>query len=155
MKNKKALSEMIAYVLLIVIAVSISIIVYAYLRAYIITEKETCPETLSLIISSYSCNAEAKTLNITLKNQGLHSIDGFIIHGNNETNKGFSLTRTGSMEKGDIFFSSPLNSSQSENFIFSYIEYNSINQVEIKPLKQEKNLLICEEAIISQQLSGC
>ena len=84
-KNKKAVSLMISYVLLIVIGMSLAIIVYEYIIIVVIIEPTpTCPETLSLIIQEYSCNAGAKKITIEVKNKGLFNISGYEIRGTND-----------------------------------------------------------------------
>lgn len=78
MKNKRGISIIIGYVILITIAISLSVLVFNWLRFYVSPEtEETCPEGVSLIIQDYSC-ANQK-LNITLKNKGLFNISGFIL----------------------------------------------------------------------------
>ena len=115
-KNKKAVSLIVAYVLLITIAVSLSAIVYTWLRGYVSPVKEvSCPEGTSIIIKDYDYNCTADTLNITLQNKGLFTTKGFIIRVNdrvgaeigvhkldeqdlelkpgNETNQKYSITQ--------------------------------------------------------------
>jgi len=56
-KNKKAVSLMLSYVLLIVIAISVAIGVYAWLKfvAEGTEGLEKCPADVSLIIQNYEC----------------------------------------------------------------------------------------------------
>lgn len=79
-KDKKAVSEMIGYVLLITIAVGLSILVYAYLKVYIPKEKATCTDDTFLVIQDYTCtsgNPGALTLNLT--NKGLFNVDAVFV----------------------------------------------------------------------------
>lgn len=79
MKNKKGVSVIVGYVLLIVIAMSLSILVYAWLKSYVLAPEEPCPEGVSLIISNFSCdNNLEKIIYITFENHGKFTIDGFI-----------------------------------------------------------------------------
>ena len=73
-KNKKAISEIVSYVLLIIIAVSISGIVYSFLVKYIPKgELAECPEDVSIAAREISCDSEyILTINIT--NRGLWNI---------------------------------------------------------------------------------
>ncbi len=72
--DKKAVSLMIGYVLLIVLAVGIAGAVYSFLKFYLPdTEIKECPNDVSLIISNASCDGELK---IELHNKGFFSIDG-------------------------------------------------------------------------------
>lgn len=73
-KNKKGISEIVSYVLLIVIAVSISVLVYNFLVGYIPKgEVEECPSETSLIIENISCNHQGNVI-ITLTNKGYWNI---------------------------------------------------------------------------------
>ena len=47
-KNKKGLSVMIGYVLLVTFAIIISAIVYQQIKTYLPTEDKVCPEGVSL-----------------------------------------------------------------------------------------------------------
>ncbi|MFH1710723.1 MAG: hypothetical protein ABH840_00255 [Nanoarchaeota archaeon] len=155
-RNKKGVSEMVGYVLLIVIAVSVSVMVYAYLRAYVWVDTETCDEGVGLVVEDYNCNIIAHTLNLTIKNQGRHSVDGFIIHGNNESTRWFPIDLIRESTNGKVYFEGDrLNSSNSRSFVFDYAEHKSVNRIEIEPLQAKKNLIVCENAIITQDLIGC
>ncbi len=76
-QDKKGVSEMVGYVLLIVIAVSLSVLVYAFLKIYIPPEKASCPADVSLSIEEFRCEGGAVAL--TLRNRGLFSVDGAYI----------------------------------------------------------------------------
>ncbi len=87
--NKKGLSEMVSYVLLVAIAIGLSIGVMIYLNLFVPKEKPECPLDTSLLIKDVSCNAIyrsapnaplAKTeLTLTLYNNGLHNISAAYI----------------------------------------------------------------------------
>jgi hypothetical protein len=100
-KNKKGISLMVSYVLLIIIAVGISVGVFAYLKLYLPTEQPECPYGTSLIISYAKCNSGTLTLNIT--NNGLRNVTGAFIrmaHSNR--------TVRDQINQGNEFFSPPL-----------------------------------------------
>lgn len=86
--RKRAISEVVAYVILITISLSLSAMVYTWLRFYTgETSNEVCPDGASIVISDYNCvpgtvDVSGK-LNITLKNKGLFTLDGFTIRVNN------------------------------------------------------------------------
>lgn len=84
--NKKSLSEIVAYVILITIVLTLSALVYSWLKCYIPgscdSASATCPEEVSVIVKEYSCGGGF--LNITLQNKGLFSADGFIIRVNDK-----------------------------------------------------------------------
>jgi len=83
--NKKALSEIVSYVLLIVIAMALAAGVFAWVKFYIPQEKEKCSEDVSLSISEYSCSNGVLT--ITLANRGYFNVDGFFVKASNESGK--------------------------------------------------------------------
>jgi len=148
---------MVGYALLIVIAVSLSVIVYAFLIRYVWRPPETCDEGVSLIVEDYNCDTTANLLNLTVKNQGRYSLDGFMIHGSNKTVKWFAMNQATESELNEevLFEGDRLNASMSRNFLFDYTEHNSINRIEIKPLQAGKKLIVCENAIINQDVRGC
>ena len=75
--NKKGVSEMVGYVILIVIAVGLSVLVFNYLKVYIPKEKAECTADINLIIKSASCTANKLTLNLV--NKGLFRVDAAYI----------------------------------------------------------------------------
>lgn len=86
-KNKKALSEIIGYVLLIVSAIVISALVFQWAKSYIPKELPSCPEDVSVFVQTYSClyssSTKQTTLTLNLKNTGSWNIDGFYIKATN------------------------------------------------------------------------
>jgi hypothetical protein len=78
-KNKKGLSIVIGYVLLMAVSISMSILVYQFLKTYVPKDAVTCPEGTSLFIKSADCSGG--TLTLILKNNGKFSLDGYFIHG--------------------------------------------------------------------------
>ena len=99
-QDKKAISNIVAYVLLISITIGLSITVYNWLRFYVSEEiVEQCPDSVNIIIEDYNCTSGTNGfLNITLKNKGLFSVDGYIlrVHDSSDAEFGFYvLTDTG------------------------------------------------------------
>ena len=72
--NKKAISIIIGYVLLVVIAISLSLLVYAWLKNYLPKDVEKCPDSVSLTISNYNCDIEENKITLTLRNKGFFNI---------------------------------------------------------------------------------
>ena len=73
-KNKKGVSLMVGYVLLIVIAVGLSVAVFSYLRLYLPKEEPKCYDDVSLTIEQASCANQL--VDVTLRNRGLFNISG-------------------------------------------------------------------------------
>jgi len=80
-KNKKAVSLMISYVLLIVIAISMAILVYYWLMKWVPEPPPKCDDDASLGIYDYTIDTVTKTITIVLKNKGRFSIHGYDIKG--------------------------------------------------------------------------
>lgn len=77
--SKSALSNLVAYVLLISITIALSVMVYSWLRFYVGEETvNECSEGVNIIIRSYECY-EGSRLQVVLKNKGLFKIDGYVL----------------------------------------------------------------------------
>src|SRR3989344_5928807 len=117
-KDKRGISEIIGYVLLIVGAVAMGAIVFSWLKTYIPTEKLECPDDVSLFVKESSCVIDTSTLittlnlNLNLKNNGKFNIDGYFIRGalsgEEQATQDLSeyLSSGGTIEGGEIRFCS-------------------------------------------------
>ena len=84
MKQKKGVSLIVSYVLLIVIIMSLAGFVYAYLKLFVPAKTQECSSDVSLAIERAKCTLganppSASELNITLRNNGLFSIQAIFI----------------------------------------------------------------------------
>ncbi len=79
-KNKRAVSIMIGYILLITFAVVISGVVYTWLKSYVPKQGVECPDGVSLYITSYENNIDTNQLTLNLRNNGKFSIGGIFIY---------------------------------------------------------------------------
>ena len=159
-KNKKAISEVIAYVLLIMLALSLSIGVYAFLKNVVWKEPKKCPDNLALVLADYSCNFNTKEINMTLQNKGLFNVTGFTVKINNGSGLYYlSLSLSGSPVK-EIFFlnqvkdKKPLRPNEQYFQKLSYLAFNNITQIEIQPFIKEKKIILCE-SILKQAINNC
>ena len=155
-RNRKALSEIVGYVLLIVIAISLSILVFAWLKGYIIKPEKTCPDGISISLDDYSC--ADKVINLTLKNTGYFNIDGYLVRVSNITKgKSVYFLKTGSgIENYFVTKDSVLKAEEEYSVLFSYQKYGSIKQLEIEPFKvMDKDVVLCKDQIISQTIENC
>ena len=84
-KSKKGISEMVGYVLLVIIAVGLSVLVYSFLSLYTPKEKFTCEGDISLVVQDYSCDSPTGILNITLLNKGLFKVDAVYVRASNSS----------------------------------------------------------------------
>ncbi len=89
--NKKGVSEVIAYVLLISITIALSVIVYNWLRFYVSEDKiPECGDGTNLIVKDFDCYG-GDNLTITLQNRGRFTVDGFILRVHNRTGADFGF----------------------------------------------------------------
>ncbi len=159
MKKKKAVSLMLSYVLLIVMAISVAGAIYAWLK--IKTDIEPvpkCPSEVSLIIQDYSCNSLKKMINITVRNKGLFSLDGYYIIGTDNEGISFPLKIIEGnleIEGGKYLFDKPLKPNELNNKTFSYnLILDNLKKIQIEPFKiEEGEVVLCDNAIISQEVS--
>jgi len=74
---------MIAYVLLIVIAITLSVLTFAYLKLYLPEDRPKCYNDVALSIDSYVCDDfngnDNFQLDVTVTNRGLFSIQGAFV----------------------------------------------------------------------------
>ncbi|MBS3098601.1 hypothetical protein J4462_00130 [Candidatus Pacearchaeota archaeon] len=153
MRFKKAVSPIVAYSLLIVITISLSAIVYPYLKLHLPTERPECPSNFILVIEETSCDFTNKNLSITVSNRGLFNVSAVYIRFAEADRK----VRT-QINKGNEFFPEPISpSSNSKTFYYSslneYILSSGDYVVEIQPAIFEKQALYpCPRAIVSQKV---
>jgi hypothetical protein len=171
--NKKGVSLMISYVLLIVIAIVMSVIVFSYLKNVAnVKPVIECKEGTSILIENYKCDIFANNtgrIELTIKNSGLFSIDGLISSfgiqdGREPTIKLVSFDR-GINVRGEHEFENPLNPEKTIIITFSSNErksdgsispfHSNLKTVKIQPFIIDKvsNLVIpCGESIIKETL---
>jgi len=165
--NKKAVSEIISYVLLIVIAIAIAGMVFAYLKVYVPKQKPECKENIYLSALDFSCDGEL--LNLTLVNKGYFTVDGVyirvgeqgskirwpavLVRNNNEAAPLYFANYFGVYSKQnkalapDETFSEVFNISRGTSGPGEYV-------LEIEPaVFGEKGLAVCEKALVTYSLS--
>jgi len=81
LRDKKGLSIMIGYVLLIAGAIAMGAVVFMWMKSYVPTDTQECDDGVSILVKEYECITDNGiiNLNITLKNTGRFSIEGFFI----------------------------------------------------------------------------
>ncbi len=87
-RNKRGVSIILSYVLLITLGVALSTLVFIWLRDYVTPDDAgKCPEDVSLIIESVVCNSDKGKFKINLTNKGLFNINGNVIRVNDREGK--------------------------------------------------------------------
>lgn len=162
-KGKKAVSVIVSYVLLISLVLGMSALVYAWLKSKVpgLVPKENCPEGISLVLESYNCitgngDGAQKYINLTVKNRGLHTVNGFVVKMSNSS-RGLAgmyplcIVGITPCETGNnviIHNITPLGTADDTYAErFDYTERNTIKQIEIEPIWKD---IYCEKAIITQ-----
>ncbi|MDD5012553.1 MAG: hypothetical protein PHQ66_02840 [Candidatus Nanoarchaeia archaeon] len=85
LRDKRGLSLVIGYILLIAISVVMSVIVYQWLRTYVPTESVECDEGVSIFINDVSYDCTAGNLEVTTRNNGKFSVNGYFIRASNNS----------------------------------------------------------------------
>ncbi len=79
-KNKMGISVMISYILLVVFAVTISAVVFLWLKTYIPAKSLECPEGVSVFINDATFNRDTRKLNLTITNNGRFNVSGYFVN---------------------------------------------------------------------------
>lgn len=170
-KNKKAVSIMIGYVLLVAIAVIMSIIIYNWVKTYVPRDTPNCPEGVSLMIKKISCLQEANgnyNLSVVVKNNGLFDIGGYYIRATNSSDQELAtidLSKYGEGVGGMIRIEGDLGTKKQKesNFTLSPLsggfisEFTRLYSIEIIPIRwqeinNKKKLVTCGDAKIREKI---
>ncbi len=152
-KNKKGLSEIIGYVLLIVFAVSMSAIVFAWLRAKAPKAEEKCPDDVSIEVISYTLNP-GKSLSFDLRNRGFFGVNGLSVRLKEGTKNCVITQATCSnctkyqARSNKILFEQKINPSGIETITIVYEDCTTPSDIEIIPMRFiENDFVLCENSI--------
>lgn len=102
--NKRGVSEIIGYVLLMAVVITISVIVYQWLKSYVPQEALACPDGVSVAIPELVYNCSANSLNFTLENTGTFSITGYYIKATNSSTQEIATIDLAKYYAGDAGF---------------------------------------------------
>jgi len=166
-KDKRAVSVIVSYVLLITITLSLSVLVYNWLKFYVGDEEiPECSSNVNIVIQKVDCfpsyvNPETGTipgnLQITLKNKGLFNVSGFSlrVHDRAGAESGFyTLDDLGvRMAPGDEY---------SVTYDFDdiidedYRDYNleTVTIVEVQPFIVEEGRVVCKSYALQKVQCG-
>ena len=161
--EKKAISEIISYVILISIVLFLSTVIYIWLKtASNATPATDCKEDTSVVVSSYQCLGDVR---LSIKNNGYFNVDGIILAvGNNSQREPdvylLSTYLTDSIA-GHYDFIPPLAPGETREAKFitktdtGDLTFN-ITLIKIQPFIIDKNEeVLCNNAVIKQNLENC
>jgi hypothetical protein len=162
--SKKGVSELVSYVLLVIIAIGLGVIVYNYLRSYVPNDtKPTCDIEVDLVLQDAWCNLgvdnEPTKVGVEVMNKGLFKIDAVyirlapgdkktfrLINGNNLTFSKFVMDESAGLMPGK---SAIKEERVSSDLVPSAGEYT----VKVEPAVFIKNYLtLCPDATITQKV---
>ena len=158
--DKKALSEVIGVVLLIIIVVGIAVLVYNYLELFVPKEKPECPDGISLTVTNAACKITGGTttkgnITITIENRGRFAVDGVYIRVGPASRKVRELVNKNNLyfeEVGGLMPESIF--SKIYNFSDSKIIRVGENILELEPfIGPPGKAAICENAIVSYPIT--
>ena len=155
--NKRGVSIVVGYVLLITIVIAIAGIVYSWLRWYVTPGEDiSCPDGVSLVIKEYECVGDI--LNLTIKNKGRFSFDGFVVKANDRVGARVGVYVLGFGEGSEGVRLTP-----GEEVVLEYDisedvtggELGDLTFMEVQPFINENSRSVFCENIMSQVLEGC
>jgi hypothetical protein len=166
MKNKKAISEMISYVILVAMVLGLSIGVFVWLKSISnFSAPADCNEGTSMILQESLC--QGNTLNLTIKNNGRFNISGVLVSVGNDTDKvptiyfepnNPTVGSGGSTSlAGYFFFVNELKPEDTTTAVF-YDTYNTmvLKNIQIQPfIYSNKKRIFCTSSIIKQTIPDC
>ena len=128
-RQKKAVSTIIGYILLITFALVIAGAVYQWLKTYVPKEGLKCPDEVSLYVSDYAFDATLNELSLTLKNNGHFGIGGIFIY----------YSTSSSQEIASYDLSEKIKSG--ENFLNPGIALGMVGKNEFEPEENDKKII--------------
>jgi FlaG/FlaF family flagellin (archaellin) len=170
-KNRKGLSIVVGYVLLIAISIVMSVIVFVWLRTYVPKDTMKCPDGTSVFIKDISYNCASKVLTVTLKNNGKFSVNGYFIHVSNKTNEELAtidlssrIMSGGNVSGNAITFSldqnslTPTEPTNSKISLFNVTGYGTLYKLEIIPTRfqeedEKMRFVSCGDAKVEETLT--
>jgi hypothetical protein len=175
--NKKGVSEVLGYILLVSFAVLMSFIVYQGLKTYVPTDKVECPEGVSIFAKDTSCSLNVYgtyDLNLTIKNNGRYNIAGYFIHASSDSNQtvatmplssnfGQASSSPSAILLGDAII---FQASTTENLVsinsLAHAEYKNITKeiysIDLLPIRFQKeenklSMVSCGKAILREKIN--
>ncbi len=171
-RDKRGISIVIGYILLIAVSMTMSILVYQWLKTYVPTDSVKCSEGTSLFIKSVDYDCTSKILTLTLQNNGKFGIDGYFIHVSDKPNEELAtidisskLSSGGTISGNSVRFSETIENSLSPEDLhnvqissFNVQSYGTLSKVEIIPTRMEtisnkKRIVSCGGSKVEEQLA--
>ncbi len=168
-KNRKGLSEMVGYILLISMTIILSLMVYGWLKTYVPTKSVECTDGASLFMQDFNYTCNTNTLNLTLKNNGRFDLAGYFIHATTNISQALAVTDLSaatprgsggivSYWTGGTQDYNPINAGSTMKDGFNLSGIGRIYSIEIVPMRYElinnrNRPVSCSSGKISEKLS--
>jgi flagellin-like protein len=175
--NKRALSEMISYVLLIAIVIVAAVAVTAWVMSWVNVEPVIdCEPETSIIMNDYNCTGtENISLVLNLKNNGRFNIGGVTISVGNDTNSTpdtyliakdapvgstpgrfwFDNRKLAPGESKIVKLTNRVGNPTGFNSVETSLNFN-ITTIQIQPFIFDKgSIVVCQGTIIREKLENC
>lgn len=156
-QDKRGLSEIIGYTLLIVLAIGMAAGVYSFLKFYVPKDQIKCPNDVSLIIDSAVCTTGQ--LNLTLSNRGFFNLQGAYIKvgdAGKTVKKSLNCPDQANcvLNFGTKEQSEELTVGESWNHIYLDNTLTGAKEIEIQPIIiVNRTIAVCDAAIITQKIN--
>lgn len=160
---------MVAYVLLIGIGITLALIVFFWLKQQVPNPQEFCPSDIAVNLEDYRCPETSSEISIDLRNMGLFDIRGIVVkanyigEGKNPISQMVYLgleTPEGEEENSldrarGIAYETIAPGEIEENLRFYYDSEKNLYGISIQPfIMKENKIVLCDEAIIKQDITG-
>ncbi|OGJ20918.1 hypothetical protein A3K73_07440 [Candidatus Pacearchaeota archaeon RBG_13_36_9] len=161
--GKKALSEIVSYVLLILIAFVIGTAVFVWMRHMINdpSKNPQCPDGVSIVIRNAVCDDTNNEVTLTIANQGRFDIAGFVVKGSNNPNviAAVGLTpndappKLTNIENLNVL-PNDLGTGKEDSYKFSYSTLTALSKISVMAIRnQSDEMVVCTSSLIGQDVS--
>jgi hypothetical protein len=150
-RNRRGISLILSYALLISITVALSIGVYSWLRFYVSPGDDVdCPDGVKLSIQSYECLYNG--FNLVVKNKGTHILGGFRLAVHDRPGAELALY---------VIDEEGVDLAPGEDFDYNYNyssygekEITGITLIEVSPFLVKNNKkVLCENEVTAREVS--
>lgn len=151
-RGKKAVSEIVGYVFLIIIAVGLSVLVFSYLKAFTPKDKPECKSDVHLVLSNYTCSKG--NLILSMQNKGLFRVDAVYVRVGLPSQKVKELINRENVyiQLNTSVKGLPPGQTITKQYLSNEIITGTLG-LEIQPAVFDKNeLAICSNAVITQTI---
>lgn len=144
-KRKSALSNIVAYVLLISMSLSLSVLVYGWLKFYVDEDDiEECPSGVNIVIKSYECFGSVSNLTVTLKNRGLFTVDGYILRVHDREDAAFGFYALDDVGTSIVPGAEHTETYNFSNYTFDGYTLSNVTLVDVRPFMLDEDKISCE-----------